>query len=301
MSCNRGGCPLYPEDGGAPPGQVVSLTGACRSSAASPYTPSQLPIDGASLTRHQRGFKQFTRPAFPSPAATGWNGCRFGFPPGFAPRRPGADDARRGGDRPSSTDLKLLAQHHIRVDPPIGSSLTTCDLASHDESEQPRAPSGWLLDRQAIQQSRAASRSLLLRVGTGPAVPASSQRLSPEPRPGRRRRAARARRDRADERARHGIRRERGCWGRRAEWRRCVGNRCFSAARPIGAGRGGDDTVAERPGAPDGQTHRRTGRSSVGIREAHQSRGRQVLLGRGRSLGREPPTTTASPRTALRP
>ena len=39
--------------------------------------------------------------------------------PGFAPRRPGADDARRGGDRPSNTNLELLAQHHIRVDPPI--------------------------------------------------------------------------------------------------------------------------------------------------------------------------------------
>ena len=40
-------------------------------------------------------------------------GRHLGFPPSFAPRRPGADNARRGGDRPSSTDLKLLAQHHI--------------------------------------------------------------------------------------------------------------------------------------------------------------------------------------------
>jgi len=40
-------------------------------------------------------------------------GRRFGFPPSFAPRRPGAADARRGGDRPTSTDLELLAQHHI--------------------------------------------------------------------------------------------------------------------------------------------------------------------------------------------
>jgi hypothetical protein len=38
--CSRSGCPLYPEDGGAPPGQVVSLTGACRSSAASPSIPA---------------------------------------------------------------------------------------------------------------------------------------------------------------------------------------------------------------------------------------------------------------------
>jgi hypothetical protein len=43
----------------------------------------------------------------------GQNGNPLGFPPSFAPRRPGADDARRGGDRPSSTDLELHAQHHI--------------------------------------------------------------------------------------------------------------------------------------------------------------------------------------------
>jgi hypothetical protein len=39
-----GGCPLYTGDGGALPGQVVSLTGACRSSAASPGTPLRHPI-----------------------------------------------------------------------------------------------------------------------------------------------------------------------------------------------------------------------------------------------------------------
>ena len=70
MSCDRGGCPLYPEDGGAPPGRGVSLTGACRSSAASPYTPLQHSHRrGLRFTRHQRGFTQFTRPVFPSPVA----------------------------------------------------------------------------------------------------------------------------------------------------------------------------------------------------------------------------------------
>lgn len=40
----EGGCRLYPGDGVALPGQVVSLTGACRSSAASPCTPLRHPI-----------------------------------------------------------------------------------------------------------------------------------------------------------------------------------------------------------------------------------------------------------------
>jgi hypothetical protein len=55
MSCDRGGCPLYPEDGGALPGQVVSLTGACRFSAASPCTPLRHPIGGASLHEASTG------------------------------------------------------------------------------------------------------------------------------------------------------------------------------------------------------------------------------------------------------
>ena len=62
----------------------------------------------------------------------------MGFPPSFAPRRPGADDARQGGDRPSSTDLELLAQHHTGLILQSCSSLTTCDVASHDDLHAPR-------------------------------------------------------------------------------------------------------------------------------------------------------------------
>ncbi len=40
-SCGRGGCLLYPEDGGAPPGRGTCSVGACRSAAASPSTPLQ--------------------------------------------------------------------------------------------------------------------------------------------------------------------------------------------------------------------------------------------------------------------
>jgi len=115
VSSDRGGCPLDPGDGGAPPepsgvpGRRLPLP-----SGQSLNPSSSNPSTGVHFTRHQRGFKQFTRPAIPlacgRPDGTS---RRFGFPPGFAPRRPGADDARQGGDRPSSTDLELHAQHHI--------------------------------------------------------------------------------------------------------------------------------------------------------------------------------------------
>ena len=115
VSSDRGGCPLDPGDGGAPPepsgvpGRRLPLP-----SGQSLNPSSNNPSTGVHFTRHQRGFKQFTRPAIPlacgRPDGTS---RRLGFPPGFAPRRPGADNARQGGDRPSSTDLELHAQHHI--------------------------------------------------------------------------------------------------------------------------------------------------------------------------------------------
>jgi len=115
VSSDRGGCPLDPGDGGAPPepsgvpGRRLPLP-----SGQSLNPSSSNPSTGVHFTRHQRGFKQFTRPAIPL-ACSRPDGTsrRLGFPPGFAPRRPGADDARQGGDRPSSTDLELHAQHHI--------------------------------------------------------------------------------------------------------------------------------------------------------------------------------------------
>ena len=42
---------------------------------------------GCSVTRHQRGFTQLTRPVLPSPVAARVERAPFGFPPSFAPRR----------------------------------------------------------------------------------------------------------------------------------------------------------------------------------------------------------------------
>jgi hypothetical protein len=96
---------------------------------------------GLRLTRHQRGFKQFTRPTVPlacgRPDGTGrpWAFPRASHP---ADQEPTTHAEVGTGHR--STDLELLAQHLHLVDPPIGSSLTTCDLASHDEQRQPATP-----------------------------------------------------------------------------------------------------------------------------------------------------------------
>ena len=90
--------------------------GACRSAAASPSTPLQHPSCGAPLLRGiNEGSRKFTRPVFPSPAAARMDGPPLGLPP----RLPHPADQEptthaRGGDRPSSTDLELPAQHHIR-------------------------------------------------------------------------------------------------------------------------------------------------------------------------------------------
>ena len=117
MSSDRGGRPLYPGDGGAHPDRWRLTAGACRFAAASPCTRQHSHRPGSRLTRHQRGFKRFARPVFPSLWPPGWNGPPLGSTPGFAPRRPRADDARRGGDRPSSTDLELPLNSHFRRSP----------------------------------------------------------------------------------------------------------------------------------------------------------------------------------------
>ena len=67
-----------------------------------------------------RGSHKFARPIFPSPGPPPVNQSNpSAFPRASHPADQEPNDARQGGDRPSSTDLELLAQHHIRVDPPV--------------------------------------------------------------------------------------------------------------------------------------------------------------------------------------
>jgi hypothetical protein len=82
-SCDRGGRPLYPGDNGAHPDRWRLTAGIRRFSAASPCTPQPSHQAGVRITRHQRGFKQFARPIFPSLWPPGWIERPLGSPPGL--------------------------------------------------------------------------------------------------------------------------------------------------------------------------------------------------------------------------
>jgi hypothetical protein len=113
-SRDRVGCSLYPEDNGAHPGWSASPTGVCRILNGQSLHPAPTTHHARlCITRHQREFKRFTSPVFPSPVAPGWNGSTLGFPRASHPADQEPDDARRGGDRPPSTDLEQRS-HHIR-------------------------------------------------------------------------------------------------------------------------------------------------------------------------------------------
>ena len=107
------------------PKRIACPAGACRFTAASPYTPRRHPHPaGLCLTRHQRSFTQFTPPAFPSRVAPGWNGSPRAFPRASHPADQEPDDARRGGDRPSSTGLEQRLRHQ----PNLQSCVFTRDV-----------------------------------------------------------------------------------------------------------------------------------------------------------------------------
>ena len=180
-SCDRGGCLLCPEDGGALPGWADFPADACRFPAASPYAPLPHPIGGADRNEtstevhaihpsglplacgprmeraplgfclmlrtppgtpathvrprpgHEHGpgttpsiFVEPPNNAFthmratsrrrpvrssPRPPPPGWKrAAASAFPRASHPADQEPDDARQGGDRPSSTDLELHAQ-----------------------------------------------------------------------------------------------------------------------------------------------------------------------------------------------
>jgi hypothetical protein len=123
--CAPGTTVLFPDRGHFP-------TGARRFATASPCTPPTIPPTEISLNEAStKGSHVFARPVFPSPVTARMERAALGLTPRAShPADQEPDNARRGGDRPSSTDLELHAQL-TSVDLQSGSSLVACDLASH--------------------------------------------------------------------------------------------------------------------------------------------------------------------------
>jgi len=97
---------------------------------------------GLCLTRHQRGFTQFTRPVFPSPAAARMErAAASAFPRASHPAdQEPATHARVGtGQRARTWNYTLNITFGLILQ--SCSSLTTCDLASHGYLQQSR-PTG---------------------------------------------------------------------------------------------------------------------------------------------------------------
>ena len=93
--------------------------------------PAALPTDRGSLNEASTRVHAIRPSGLPlacgRPDGTG---RPWAFPRASHPADQEPDDARQGGDRPSSTDLELHAQL-TSVDLQSGSSLVACDLASH--------------------------------------------------------------------------------------------------------------------------------------------------------------------------
>ena len=95
---------------------------------------------GLCLTRHQRGFTQFTRPVFPSPAAARMErAAASAFPRASHPAdQEPATHARVGtGQRARTWNYTLNITFGLILQ--SCSSLTTCDLASHGCLQQSRS------------------------------------------------------------------------------------------------------------------------------------------------------------------
>jgi hypothetical protein len=86
---DRGGCPLYPGDGGAlPPGQIPP-GGTRRLTAAGPYLPLKLPIGGSANDEASTRLHAIHPSGLPQPVAPGWNGSPWALHPGLrTPRLP---------------------------------------------------------------------------------------------------------------------------------------------------------------------------------------------------------------------
>jgi len=120
-SCDRGGCPLCPEDGGAHPELKRVLSRRLpfhHGQSLNPATTSH--HARLCFTRHQTGVHVVHPPGLPL-ACDPPDGTRapWAFPRASHPADQEPDNARRGGDRPSSTDLELPLNSHPSISNPV--------------------------------------------------------------------------------------------------------------------------------------------------------------------------------------
>jgi hypothetical protein len=152
-SYGRGGCLLYPEDDGAHPGldgvpsrHLPLLDGQTLHLAPTSHPREPLLHEASVGGLRSSPVRPAARLALP-----GWNGRLLGLP--FELRTPPLPAAHvEGAARSSSTDLELL--DHISLILQSGSSLVSCDLASHPQERQGERWPVALVHCRALQHSR---------------------------------------------------------------------------------------------------------------------------------------------------
>ena len=135
---DRGGCPLYPGDGGALPARCRARPSPAASQRPVPAPRTCIPPAGLRFTRHQRGFTRFTRPACPSPVTTRMGPAVLGLSPVLrTPPLPATHDRAGPG---VSTRPELRGRHNRPSNPRVHSrSATSCRIGKSGRSQRQRS------------------------------------------------------------------------------------------------------------------------------------------------------------------
>jgi hypothetical protein len=176
---------LIPDRGVCSAGVPPPHTGRRKSQSSAP-TLHQTEIR---LTRHQRGFKPFTRPVFPSPAAARMErAAASAFPRASHPIRPGAEQRTSGwgqatehgpGSRSTtSAEPPRLRHHSIRATSRRTTHFDTLGLAAG--TAERRSLGGLMATKRALGETAVGSlRGLLPGVDRPRVVEPRSQVVGP--------------------------------------------------------------------------------------------------------------------------
>ena len=162
---DRGGCPLYPGDGGALPARCRARPSPAASQRPVPAPRTRIPPAGLRFTRHQRGFTRFTRPACPSPVTTRMGPAVLGLSPVL--RTPPLPATHHRAGPGVSTRPELRGRHNRPSNPRVHSrSATSCrngtsgcslqepqriDMRAGWIERTPKA--GWVNARRAVRHA----------------------------------------------------------------------------------------------------------------------------------------------------